>query len=139
MWYVCITYGKNVRITFRFCSSLHRHLFVIVYYVTITLFIYLLELRYILVRSNYVWKWRDNDVSCLFLIVTYFLLRYNYVIYLFDVVTFFDDARNRFYFDTFGLRMEMTWKLHFFFIRYRNVFFITSQLCYVFVRCSHVL
>ena len=67
-----------------------------------------LELSYILVRSNYLWKWRDNDVSLLIVIVTYFLLRYNCVIYLFDVVTFFDDIRNRFYFGRFELRTEIT-------------------------------
>ena len=67
-----------------------------------------LELRYILVRSNYVWKGPDNYVLFLFIIEMYFLLRFNYVIYLFNVVTFFDDVGNRFYFDTFELRVEMT-------------------------------
>ena len=37
-----------------------------------------------------------------------FLLRYNYVIYLFDVVTFFDDVRITLYFSTFELRTEIT-------------------------------
>ena len=40
--------------------------------------------------------------------IFYFLLHYNYAIYLFDVVTFFDDVRNTFYFGTFELRMEIT-------------------------------
>ena len=118
MWYVCITYGNNVKITFRLCSSLWR----IFYCVTITLFICLmdlyffktLELRYILVRSNYVWKWRDNSVSFLFVIVAYFLLHYNYVIYLINLVAFFNDVRNMFFFGTFELRMEMTLQLGFF-------------------------
>ena len=35
------------------------------------------------------------------------------VIYLFDVVAFFDDVRNRFYFDTFELRMEIMLQLSF--------------------------
>ena len=67
-----------------------------------------------------------------------FLLRYNYVIYLFDVVTFFDDVRNRFYFGTFELRMEKTLQLRFAFVRHCNVFFITSQLRFYFVRCNYV-
>ena len=142
MWYVCVTYGNNVKITFRFCLSLWR----IFYCVTITLFICLmylyffktLELRYILVRSNYVWKWRENYVSCLFVFVTNFLFRYNYVIYLFDVVTFFDDGRNRHYFGTFELRMEITSQLCFIFVRHCNIFFITSQLRYLFFRCNNV-
>ena len=37
-----------------------------------------------------------------------FLLRYNYVIYLFDVVTCFDNVRITLYFGTFELRMEIT-------------------------------
>ena len=108
-------YGNNVKITFRFCSSLWR----IFQCVIITLFIwsmYLrffksLELRYILIRSNYVWKWRDNYVSLFFDIVTYFLLRCNYVICLFDVVTFSDDVRIRLYFDTFQLCTESRYNI----------------------------
>ena len=49
-----------------------------------------------------------NYVSFLFLIVTYFLFRHNYVIYLFDVVAIFSDIRITLYFGTFELRMEMT-------------------------------
>ena len=37
-----------------------------------------------------------------------FLLRYNYVIYLFVVVTFFDDVRITLYFSMFELRTEIT-------------------------------
>ena len=67
-----------------------------------------------------------------------FLLRHNYVIYLFDVVTFFDNVRITLYFGTFELRMEITLQLHFVFARHCGVFFITSQLGYQFVRCSYV-
>ena len=42
-----------------------------------------------------------------------FLLRYNYIIYLFDVVTFFDNVRITFYFGTFELRLEIILQLHF--------------------------
>ena len=57
-----------------------------------------------------------------------FLLRYNYVIYLFDVVTFFDNVRITLYFGTFELRMEITLQLRFVFARHCDVFSITSQL-----------
>ena len=86
------------------------------------------ELRYILVRSNYIWKWCENYVSFLIVIVTYFLVHYNYVIYLFSIVTFLDEVRNRFYFGTFELRMQITLQLCFVFVRHCNVFFIKSQL-----------
>ena len=65
-----------------------------------------------------------------------FLLRRSYVIYLFDVVTFFDNVRITLYFGKFELRMEITLQLHFVFARHSGVFFITSQLGYQFVRCS---
>ena len=83
-----------------------------------------LALRYIFVRSNYVWKWRENYASFLFVIVTYFLFCHNYVIYLFHVNTFFDDVGNSFYFCTFKLRMEITLQLRFGFVRHCSVFLL---------------
>ena len=71
-------------------------------------FLMTLELPYILLGSNYAWKYRYNDVSFLFVIVMYFLLRHNYVIYLFGLVTFFDDVRITLYFGTFKLCTEIT-------------------------------
>ena len=68
----------------------------------------------------------------------YFLLRYSYVIYLFDVITFVDHIRITLHFDMFELRMEITLQLRFVFARHCDVFFITSQLRYFFVRCSYV-
>ena len=41
------------------------------------------------------------------------LLRRNYVIYLFNVVMFFNNVRITFYFGTFELRMEKTLQLRF--------------------------
>ena len=67
-----------------------------------------------------------------------FLLRYSYVIYLLDAVTFFDNVRITLNFGTFELRMEITLQLRFVFARHCDVFFITSQLRYLFVRCSYV-
>ena len=78
-WYVRITYVNDVKTTFGFCSSLWRifyfitivcHCNVFFYYVTITLFflfhvvtfLMMLELRYILVRSNYERKLRYKTV-----------------------------------------------------------------------------
>ena len=70
--------------------------------------------------------------------MTYFLLRCSYIIYLFDVVTFFNDVRITFYFGTFDLRLEITMQLRFVFVRHCDVFFITSQLRHIIVRCSYV-
>ena len=53
-----------------------------------------------------------------------FLLRHNYVIYLFDGVTFFDDIRIMLYFDMFGLHMEITLKLSFVFARHCDVYLL---------------
>ena len=66
------------------------------------------------------------------------LLRFNYVIYLFDVVTFFNNVRITLYFGTFELRMEIILQLRFVFARHCGLFFITSQLRCLFVRCSYV-
>ena len=52
---------------------------------------------------NNVWKLRF-----VFLRVTHFLFRHNYVIYLFDVITFFDDVRITLYFGTLELLTEIT-------------------------------
>ena len=67
-----------------------------------------------------------------------FLLRYSYVIYLFDVAAFFDNVRITLYFGTFELRLEITLQLRYVFACHCDVFFVTSQLRYLFVRCSYV-
>ena len=69
----------------------------------------------------------------MFVILTYFLLRYNYAICLFvtfNVVTFSDDVRITFYFGTSKLRTEIMLQVRFVFARHCNLFFITSQLCF---------
>ena len=87
-----------------------------------------------------------------------FLLRHNYVTYLFVVVTLFDDFRITLYFDLFELRMEITLQLCFVFPRHCDVlllrynyvvylfvvvtFFadvITLELRYILVRSNYVL
>ena len=87
-----------------------------------------LQLRYVFSRHCDVILLRHNDVV---------LLRHNYVIYLFNVVTFFD-VRITLYFGTFELRMEIMLQLRLVFARHCDEFFITSQLRYLFVRCSYV-
>ena len=74
----------------------------------------------------------------LFVAVMYFLLRRNYVIYLFDVVTLFYDVRITLYFGTFELRMEVMLQLRFIFVCHCDVLFIMSSLRDLFVRCSYV-
>ena len=49
------------------------------------------------------------------------------VIYLFDVVAFFDDVRNRFYFGTFELRMEIMLQLSFVSVCHCN--FLVAFVC----------
>ena len=61
----------------------------------------------------------------LFVIVRYFLLRHNYVIYLFDIVTFFNDVIIALYFSAFELRMEVMFQLHFVFFHYLTYFLLS--------------
>ena len=89
-----------------------------------------LQLRYVLARHCDVILLRQNDVV---------FLRRNYVMYLFDVVTFFDNFRITLYFGTFELRMGITLQLRLVFARHCGVFFITSKLPYLFARCSYAL
>ena len=88
-----------------------------------------LKLRYVFARHCDVILLRRNDLV---------FLRQNYVIYLFDVVMFFDNVRITLCFGTFELHMEITLQLRFVFAHHCNVIFITSQLCYLFVRCCYV-
>ena len=89
----------------------------------------ILQLRYVFARHCDALLLCHNDVV---------LLRHNDVIYLFDVVTFFYHVRITLYFGTFKLRMEIKLQLRFVFARHYNIFFITSQLGYLLVRCSYV-
>ena len=111
-----VTFFDNLRITLYFGTFELR--------LEITL-----QLRYVFARHSDVILLCHNDKV---------LLRHNYVIYLFDVVTFFDNVRITLYFGTFELRMEITLQLRFVFARHCDVFFITSQLRYLFVLCSYV-
>ena len=88
-----------------------------------------LQLRYVFACHCDVILLRHNNVV---------LLRHNYVIYLFDTVTFFDNVKITLYFGTFELSMEITLQLRFNFARHCDVFFITSQLRYFFVRGSYI-
>ena len=50
-----------------------------------------------------------------------FLLRYSYVIYLFDVAAFFDNVRIILYFGTFELRLQITLQSRYDFARHCDV------------------
>ena len=88
-----------------------------------------LQLRYVFARNCDVILLRHKDVV---------LLRHNYVIYLFDVVKFFDNVRITLYFGTFELHIKITLQLGFVFAPHCDVSFITSQSRYLFVCCSYV-
>ena len=88
-----------------------------------------LQLHYVFACYCDVILLRHNDVV---------LLHHNYIIYLFDVDTFFDNVTIRLYFGALELHMEITLQLRFAFVRHCDVFFIISQLLYLFVRCSYV-
>ena len=83
-----------------------------------------LQLRYVFACHCDLILLNHNDVV---------LLPHNYVIYLFDVVTFFDNVKITLYFGTFEFRMEIMLQLRFVFAHHCDVFFITSQLRYLFV------
>ena len=109
-----------------------RHNYVIYLFDVVTFELRLeitLQLRYVFSRHGDVILLCHNDAV---------LLRHNYVIYLFDVVRLFDNVRITLYFGTFELRKEITLQLRFVFARHCDVFFIASQLRYLFVRCSYV-
>ena len=55
--------------------------------------------------------------------MTYFLLRQNYVIYLLNLIMFFDEVGIMLYFGTFELRMD-TLQLRFTFVHHRDEFCI---------------
>ena len=67
-----------------------------------------------MIHLHYIWKRGYNYALFLFVIVRYFLLRHNYVIYLFDAITLFHDVRITLYFGTFELCMELTLQLRLF-------------------------
>ena len=63
-----------------------------------------------------------------------FLLRYNYLIYLFNIVTFFDNVRISLYFGTFELRVEIWLQLGFLFARHCDIFLLRHNfVIYLFV------
>ena len=90
----------------------------------------------------------------LFVIITYFLFCPNYVICLFHVVTLLDDVSITLFsyvWITYGNDVKITfrfnlslWRISYFvtitfrFFSLLQRIFITSQLCYLSVRCSYV-
>ena len=107
-----VTFFENVRITLYFGTFELR--------LKITL-----QLRDVFAGHCDVILFRHNDVVS---------LRHNYIIYFFDVVTFFDNVRTTLYFGTFELRMEKILTLRFVFARHCDISVITSQLLiYLFI------
>ena len=108
-----VTFSNNLRIT--------------LYFGTFELLMEI-TLQFVFARHCNIILLRHNDVV---------LFRRNYAIYLFDVVTFFDNVRITLYFRTLELGMEIKLQLRFVFARHCDVYFITSQLRYLFVRCGY--
>ena len=81
--FCCGTFALHMEITLqlRFVFVRHCYIFLLCHNY--------IRLRFILVLSKYIYKERYKYVSFLLVIVRYVLLRYNYVVYLFDVVTIF--------------------------------------------------
>ena len=140
--YVLATYGKYVTITLR----LGLAIYCILSYVRIMLqifsynniFFMTLGLHSFVVCCIRMEITYGNYVSFLFVIVIYFLFRCNYVVYLFDIITFINDIINRYCFGTSELRMEITLQLRFMFVPHCDLSFILLKLRYLFVRCSYV-
>ena len=85
------------------------------------------------VRSGYVWRLRHNYVASSFVNLLNLFLCQNCVINCFLTMTYFSRR-----FHEVALCMEITLKICFVFVRHCNVFFITSQLLYLFVLCTYV-
>ena len=134
---LCFVFARHCDIFLLRCNHVIYLFDVVLFfdYVRITLYFgtfelrleIILQLRYVFARHCDAILLHHNDVV---------LLRHNYVIYLVNVVTFFDNVRFTLFFGTFKLRMEITLQLHFVFVRPCNLFFITSQFRYLLVRCS---
>ena len=128
LWRIFVT--LQLRYLFVRCSYVFDKVRITLYFGTFELRLETtLQLRYVSARHCDIILLRHSDVV---------LLRQNYVIYLFDVITFFDNVRITLYFGTLQLPMEIKLQLRFIFPRHCDVFFIASQLRYLFVRCSYV-
>ena len=123
------------------------------------------QIMLIVVCLHEIWKLGYNHVTYVFIKVMFI---YMSIIFWYVVTTygnyitvtllfvlpiyciFFDDdvlflqwyilhgLKITFFGGTFTLHMEITLQSRFIFVRHCEVFFITSQLCYLFVRCSYV-
>ena len=140
--YFLATYGKYVTVTLLLVLSIYCIFSYVRIMLSMLLCFMTLGLRSFVVccitYGNNVW---DNIWKLRFVFVCHcdvFFFCPNYVICLFDVVTFLDDVSIKLYFVTLELRMEMTWKLCFVFVCYYDVFFVLSQLRYLFVPCSYI-
>ena len=109
------------------------------------LFLIKLDITYLFILSNYVWKLRYNNVAFWFLNLPYLFLRQNNVINAFptflcfsNIINVSHDIKITFFCGTFTLRIKKTLQLRFVFVQHSKLFPITSQLRYLFVRCSYL-
>ena len=100
------------------------------------------DIHHFFVRSGDVWKVRHNYLASWFVNLLYLFLRQKYVINAFLTMTYVKI--------TLGLRSFVVrcimyennvwnnvWKLRFVFVLHCDVFFISSQIRYLFVWCSY--
>ena len=96
------------------------------------------DIRHFFALSNYVWKFRYSYVTFWFVNLLYVFLRQNYIIDAFLTMTYFSWPLDYVSCGKFILRMEITLQLCFIFVRHCEVYFITSQLCYLLFQCSYI-
>ena len=91
------------------------------------------DIHHFFVRSNNVWKWRSSYVEFQFLNLLNHFFCQNYIFNAFFTIMYFSWPYENIFCDILTLRVKIT-----FFVRHCEVFFGTSQLRSLFVRCSYV-
>ena len=109
-WFVIVRYF--VLLNNYVTLGLQKHVFLIKW-----------DIRHFFVRC-YVWKLRHNYVGSWFVNLLYLFLHQNYVINAFLTMHIFHDIRITFFCGTFALRMKITLKLRFIFVRHCDVFLL---------------
>ena len=121
-WFATVTYF--LLLNNYVASGLWKHIFLIK-----------LDIRHFFVRSPCVWKLRYNYVAFWFFnYCIFFYVRIKLSMLFLQWHIFHDDVTLRYACITYG--NDFITRLHFF--RHYDVFFIVSQLHYLFVQCSYV-
>ena len=102
-------------------------------------FLIKLDIRHFFVRSGYVWRLRQNYIASWFVNLQYLFCVRIMLYMLLLQWHIFHDARITFFCGTLALRMEITLKLRSVFVPYCDVFFVMSQLRFLFVGCRITL